>query len=327
MDVAVVVVGYNDSGWLEPCLRSVLKEIRPGSVYYVDNASGDGSAGLVSDLFPGVHVVRNTVNRGFAGGNNQVLSTLVRGVGYRYVFLLNPDTVVPAGLIAGLRGFMEEFTQYGAIGPLQTEYDAKGVSDRLNRVSRRDVEIGKYHILRRWIPGVNLQVDREAPDGLLGVYYVQGSAFFARLDLFRDIGYFDEIYHAFYEEVDLCRRALWHGYKLGLITSLRLSHASRGADNGSRYRIYYRIRNKYLFILTDPDLAIRRLPWIVVRLIGADLRQIPGSSASTEFSVLSFGRAVLWLLVHARHIARGRSRRNSMVTSTGHWATTPDPDH
>jgi hypothetical protein len=222
---------------------------------------------------------------------------------------------------------MEEFTQYGAIGPLQTEYDAKGVSGRLNRVSRRDIEIGKYHILRRWIPGVSLQVDQEAPDGVLGVYYVQGSAFFARLNLFRDIGYFDEIYHAFFEEVDLCRRALWHGYKLGLVTSLRLAHASRGPGNRSRYRIYYRIRNKYLFILTDPDLAIRRLPWIVLRLIGADLRQIPGSSYSSEFSVLSFGRAVLWLLVHARQIARGRSRRSRMVTSRGHWAATPDPHH
>lgn len=186
----------------------------------------------------------------------------------------------------------------------------------LNRVSRRDIEIGGYHILRRWIPEVSLHVDQDHPDGVLGVYYVQGSAFFARLDLFRDIGYFDEIYHAFFEEVDLCRRALWRGYKLGLVTSLRLSHASRGAANRSRYRIYYRIRNKYLFILTDPDLG-HQASWIVLRLIGADLRQIPGSSSSAEFSVLSFGRAVLWLLVHASQIARSKPAQQVLGCNPG----------
>jgi GT2 family glycosyltransferase len=316
-EVAVVVVGYNDARWIGPCLGSVLKDVPPSCVYYVDNASKDGSGTLVSDLFPGVHVVRNAVNRGFAEANNQVLSELARGSDYKYVFLLNPDTLTPKGLISGLQAFMDQCPEYGIVGPLQTEYDLEGVSDRLNRVSRRDIEIGKYHILRRWLPEINLQVDEHHPDGVLGVYYVQGSAFFARLDLFRDIGYFDEIYHAFFEEVDLCRRALWRGYKLGLVTGLYLSHASRGADNGSDYRIYYRIRNRYLFILTDPDLALISLPLIIARLIVADLQQFSISSTSSDFSIIAFGRAMLWLLMNGYEIVRGRSRRRRFIASNG----------
>jgi GT2 family glycosyltransferase len=316
-DVAVVVVGYNDGRWIKPCLQSVLEDVPPSCIYYVDNASKDGSGALVSDLFPDVQILLNSVNRGFAGANNQVLRELTQGTRYRYVFLLNPDTLIPKGLISGLREFMDRFPEYGIVGPLQMEYDMEGVSDRLNRVSRRDIEIGKYHILRRWLPEFSLQVDDRHPDGVLGVYYIQGAAFFARLDLFRDIGYFDEIYHAFFEEVDLCRRALWRGYKLGLVMGFRLWHASRGADGGSDFRIYYRIRNKYLFVLTDPDLHLRSLPLILVRLLAADLRRNSMFSASSDFSTKAFVQALLWLLINGHEVVRGRSRRTRFMASEG----------
>jgi GT2 family glycosyltransferase len=209
--IAVIVVGNNEAAWIRACLESVVKEVSPGSVFYVDNASSDGTASIVITQFPGVQVLENKKNLGFAAGNNLVLNHILMADVYEYVLLLNPDTVLPVGVLGILRDFLASHPQYAAVGPLQVEYDGMLSSDRLNRVSQRDIAIGKYHILRRWLPDVTLHVTNDHPAGVLGVYYVQGSAFFIGVETLRGIGIFDEIFHSLYEEVDLCRRALWTG--------------------------------------------------------------------------------------------------------------------
>jgi N-acetylglucosaminyl-diphospho-decaprenol L-rhamnosyltransferase len=192
--IAVIIVGHNEAAWIRACLESVVKEVSPGSVFYVDNASSDGTASIVSTQFPGVQILENKKNLGFAAGNNLVHSHILMADACDYVFLLNPDTELPAGVLEVLRDFLASHPQYAAVGPLPVEYDGAMSSDRLNRVSRRDIAIGKYHILRRWLPEVTLHVADDHPPGVLGVYYVQGSAFFVRVGALRTIGIFDEIF-------------------------------------------------------------------------------------------------------------------------------------
>ena len=311
--IAVIIVGHNEAAWIRACLESVVKEVSPGSVFYVDNASSDGTASIVSTQFPGVQVLENKKNLGFAAGNNLVLSHILMADVCEYVFLLNPDTALPAGVLEVLRDFLASHPQYAAVGPLQVEYDGTLSSDRLNRVSRRDIAIGKYHMLRRWLPEVTLHVADDHPPGVLGVYYVQGSAFFIRVGALRAIGIFDEIFHSFYEEADLCRRALWTGQKLGLLTTVRLPHASRGVGSRSRLRLYLRFRNKYLFTLTDPNIAIRWLPVVLLRLVLSDLRAAARSPGSTDMSFTSSAMAILWLIGNIIPITRARKHRNRMV--------------
>jgi GT2 family glycosyltransferase len=324
--IAVIIVGHNEAAWIRACLESVVKEVSPSSIFYVDNASSDGTVDIVHKHFSGVRVLANSKNRGFAAGNNQVLKHILATGSHQYVFLLNPDTVLPADLIETLHDFLAGHPEYAAVGPLQVEYDGTLFSDRLNRVSRRDVAIGQYHILRRWLPEVTLRVTNEHPPGILGVYYVQGSAFFIGVEALRAIGLFDELFHSFYEEVDLCRRALWSGYKLGLLTTLRLPHASRGPGSRSRWRLYLRFRNKYLFALTDPNIVIRWLPTVVLRLVLSDLRQAARSQGDADMSITSTARAILWLLRRTPQIVRARHWRSKMAKDersgilVGRWA-------
>jgi len=315
-EVAVVIVGYNSGSWLRACLDSVCREVYAGSVFYVDNASSDGSARWVIEAYPEVRIIANRRNRGFAGGNNQALSVIMQATHYRYVFLLNPDTILPVGLMSGLRHFMVAHPEYGAVGPLQVEYDADVKLGELNRLSRRDVRIGQYHVLKRWLPRLPIRVAGRYPPGVLSVYYVQGAAFFARVDLFRHVGLFDELFFAFFEEVDLCRRALWQGYRLGLLTDLRLPHASRGPEERSMRRRYYRIRNKYLFALTDPDIPARRLTCVVSQLALWDLRRVPEALRS-DLSVILIPSllAVAWLVLNAPRVIHGRRWRAKLVRS------------
>jgi len=83
-------------------------------------------------------------------------------------------------------------------------------------------------------------------------------------------------------------------------------------------RLYYRIRNKYLFVLTDPELPGRTIPWIVLRLVWGDMRQLPNSRSSQDFRVSSFIHALVWLISHGQEIGRGRRWRRTQMAARGY---------
>src|SRR5579859_3480897 len=99
--IAAIVVGHRHRVWLVKCLESLLAarpDRRSLDVYFVDNASADGSVELVRTRFPTVHTIANSQNSGFSGGCNQALR-LALATTAEYVFLLNPDTVCPPKLL------------------------------------------------------------------------------------------------------------------------------------------------------------------------------------------------------------------------------------
>ena len=117
-DLSIVIVSWNVRELLRACLRSILQnagtlERWNVETCVVDNASSDGSAAMVAAEFPAVRLIANRENRGFTGGNNQGLA-VAQG---RYVFFLNPDTVVVDGALATLLAYMDAHAAVGACGP------------------------------------------------------------------------------------------------------------------------------------------------------------------------------------------------------------------
>src|SRR5216684_4319228 len=92
IDVSVIVVSYNTREMTAEAIRSLLEQCSGLSieVLVVDNASSDGSAGMIRDQFPQVTLTALTENIGFARANN-LAAKRARG---DYILLLNPDTVV-----------------------------------------------------------------------------------------------------------------------------------------------------------------------------------------------------------------------------------------
>jgi hypothetical protein len=111
--VSVLVVSYNTRAMTLDCLRSLAAETRvPHEVIVVDNASTDGSAGAIAAEFPGVRLMAETVNHGFAGANN-LAAARARG---DYLLLLNPDTVVLDGAVDRLLAFARRRPEAGIWG-------------------------------------------------------------------------------------------------------------------------------------------------------------------------------------------------------------------
>lgn len=101
-EISIIVVSYNTRDMTLECLRSVVAETALShEIIVVDNASSDGSARAIVEEFPGIRLLAERDNHGFAGANNLA----ARHAQGRYLLLLNPDTVVLDGAIDRLAGF------------------------------------------------------------------------------------------------------------------------------------------------------------------------------------------------------------------------------
>lgn len=115
MRLSVCIVNWNTRDYLRECLTSLLRYPPEGGeleIIVVDNASADGSADMVATEFPGVLLLAETTNRGYAEGNNLALE---RATGDA-LLLLNPDIVVHPESLTRAAEFALSHPKLGAFG-------------------------------------------------------------------------------------------------------------------------------------------------------------------------------------------------------------------
>src|SRR5947209_4895968 len=86
--VAVTIVTYNSAKYIRKCLEHVFSQDYPRiEVVVVDNASSDGTLEQLQALGDRIRIIRNPVNSGFAGGQNQAMAACAAD----WILTLNPD--------------------------------------------------------------------------------------------------------------------------------------------------------------------------------------------------------------------------------------------
>lgn len=336
--VAVIVVGYNSRQWLRPCISSVLSSDGAGemfdlTVHYVDNGSRDGSVAVVRPAFAEVVVHASRRNLGFAAGNNLAIVDAI-AAGADYVFLANPDTCTPPSLIHNLVLFMEQWPNYGIVGPVQWEYPFPGApaSRELNDWSRDAAVAGERHGL-----AINRPTLRPHPSAqsrraqrTLEHSYVQGAALFARAAMIHDIGMLDAIFHSFYEEAEWCRRARVAGWRVALLLDHGIQHCGGSGSGGGTYRRRQMMRNKFVFLLTDRSLDPTDMLAIAGGWIRCDVRgRGVGGTSSVPVAAVEVLATVVWLasrlpaIVRMRRRDRALARRNTRQASPSGTPETP----
>ncbi len=89
---SVIVVNFNGAKVLPDCLAALAGQTWPGDrfeIILLDNASVDDSLDLVRTRFPGVRILAESRNSGFAEGNNIAVRAAIGDV----IVLLNNDTI------------------------------------------------------------------------------------------------------------------------------------------------------------------------------------------------------------------------------------------
>lgn len=225
-DLSVIIVSWNVRGLLRRCLASLIRGqasaaegafALPGGrtfdLWVVDNGSADGTPAMVQEAFPGVHLLINEDNRGFAAANNQALA---RSAG-RYVFLLNPDTEVVADALPVLVDYMEAHPDVGIVGPELRYGDGRLQSSR-RRFPTPLTGFMESTPLERWFPR-NRWAARyrmlDRPDGVeMEVDWVVGAALLVRREAIAQAGLLDEGYFMYSEEMEWCRRIKGRGWRV-----------------------------------------------------------------------------------------------------------------
>ena len=223
--LSICLVNWNTRDYLRACLQSIrdtTTDLGP-EVIVVDNASADGSVGMVAGEFPEVTLIANEENLKYARGNNQALEAS-HGA---YKLLLNPDVVLLPGAVAELLAALERHPQAGAVAPRLVHPDGSSqLSCRtfpdpaalayealgLARLFPRSRRFGAYR-MSWWAHADERRVDQP-----------MASAFMLRASALDDVGVFDDDFPIFFNDVDLCRRLVDAGHEVWFTPRAEVIH-------------------------------------------------------------------------------------------------------
>lgn len=244
MDLSVIIVNWNTRDLLCQCLDSLSQKVKgiDTEIFVVDNGSTDGSVAAVREKFPGVKLIENPVNLGFAKANNQAFS-VSKG---RYLLLLNPDTQVKDEAIEGMLSFMDVHPEAGLVGAQLLNADGSKQNSIANFPSLA-TELLNKSLLRRLFPEKFPGKETEYP-GPIEVDSVIGACMLVRREAVEQVGLLDEKFFLFLEETDWCYRMKKAGWKIYHIPQAEILHfqgKSAEAEKGKARIEYYRSRYHY----------------------------------------------------------------------------------
>jgi GT2 family glycosyltransferase len=218
--VSIIIPNYNGRHFLKECLESVVAAMQPtDEVIVVDNGSTDGSQGYIQDSFPQVRLIENSWNTGFSHAVNQG----IRQAAGDYVFLLNNDTFIEKEAIRHLVEAIETDETVLSVNGLMLDYLRR---DRLDGAGDSLTIFGWAY--RRKMDYLNAGIKSQR------VFSSCGGATLYRRKIFDEIGYFDEDYFAYYEDVDIGFRGNVHGYKNLLAADAVIYHHRQGTSGQGR---------------------------------------------------------------------------------------------
>jgi GT2 family glycosyltransferase len=238
MELAIIILNWNAADDTIRCVRRITpwQRLRP-TIWVVDNASTDNSVHTIERECPEVHLIRNSANLGFAGGNNrgitQALSSATEGTP---ILLLNNDAWIEETDVITLLETLRGNEQIGIIGPLLFDAERR---ERLLAAGSKDPALHHHSHNYRLPVGGPVHI----------VECVPGTVIVGRAKVFHRVGLLDEDYFFGSEVADLCLRARQHGYLSAIDTRAKAFHdLGRSSVLRETLHAYYIVRNRFLLI-------------------------------------------------------------------------------
>jgi GT2 family glycosyltransferase len=243
-NLSIIIVNWNTKEYLLHCIDSILqkKGSIPIEIIIIDNGSGDRSGEEVKRQFPGIHLIENGYNLGFAKAVNQGL----RVSSGRFLLLLNPDTQLREGAVENLVSFMESHAEAGVAGAQLLNGDGSKQNSIANFPSLASELLNKS--LLRWLFPNKFPGKEKSYSEPFEVDSVIGACMMVRRDAIEQVGLLDEDYFLFLEETDLCFRMKKAGWKVYHLPQAEVYHFQGKSAEKEKKRAkveYYRSRNLF----------------------------------------------------------------------------------
>lgn len=239
LDVSVIIVSWNAREFLMQCLASLYagEGRRAKEIIVVDNASMDGSSEAVETHFPGVCLIRNAENLGFAKANNAGVEHCTG----RYICFINSDAKVIGDCIGQLVDYCETHSEVGLVGPRVMWGDG-----RLQRSCRGfptvwttlcgTLALDTFFPKVKSFGGYSLAYWPQ--EELREVDILSGCFWLARREAMNQVGLLDEEFFIYGEDMDWCKRFRLAGWKNAFVPSAQAVHYGGASSANAPVRFY-----------------------------------------------------------------------------------------
>ena len=194
MDLTIVIVSFKSGDILHRCIKSIDKKY---PIIIVENSQNIKLKEELEKKYSNVECILPEKNLGYGAGNNLG----IKNSKTKYVLTLNPDTILYENTISKLLEQANIIEDFALLGP-------KVVSETEN-LSNTESKIK-------------------------AVNYIKGFAIFFNKEKFINIGYFDEKYFLYFEEIDLCKKVIKSNNKIYLINNALIKHEG-GKSHEDKY--------------------------------------------------------------------------------------------
>ena len=228
--VSVIIIQYNNSQLTETAIETLLKFHKDNlEVILIDNGSTDPNALSFTEQYPGLKIIRCENNLGFGAANNLASKQASGDI----LLFLNNDVVITSDFISNIEIEFNRNSSIGIIGPKLLNKDnslqlscgelPSFVIELRDKILYAAVD-KKNTLALKYINGKFIHKEE--------MEWVTGAALFITKKLFEELKGFDESYFMYYEDKDLCARALEKGKKVLYFLDSNLIHLKGGSFNG-----------------------------------------------------------------------------------------------
>lgn len=233
--VSYIIVNWNHKELLIECIASIYNNISRNIMYetiIIDNASTDGSADYIKQVFPDVILIRNNTNLSYARAVNQGVS-ISKG---DFIFLLNNDVKLIENITERLVSFLSKTPNAGAVAPL-LYYPDGSFQISCRRFPSIPAIFLEYFGINRIGPFYRWKLKKE--EHIRGGIVPQPmtSALLIRRECLKATGPLDEKFPIFFNDVDWCYRLYkYTNYNIYLCPEAKAIHHQGASVKKLGYR-------------------------------------------------------------------------------------------
>lgn len=223
--VSIIIPNFNGDKFLKKCFKSIDKQNYSNlDIIIIDNGSYDGSKEFLkrNTLFKNYNYqcIFNEDNLGFAVAVNQGIKLSDAD----YVCLINNDIELEGNFITSIVKCLESHDNIFSVSSKMLQYHNRDLID----------DAGDEYNLFAWAKkrGLNKSINKyNNSDEIFSS--CAGAAIYKKV-IFNEIGFFDEFFFAYMEDVDISFRAKIYGYKNMFCPNSVVYHVG-SASSGSKY--------------------------------------------------------------------------------------------
>lgn len=251
--VAIIVLNYNGKDCLPACLESLsLLEYSNKEIIVVDNASSDDSFLVAEKKFPECTFVRNEKNEGFAKGMNSGIR-LALSHGVAWCWLINYDAVVQPQTLTNLMAVAEKYPKTGLLSPQILEKESKKIW-----FAKGELDFFRMRAVHSTPTKKDFSSDAYRSE------FLTGCALLIKRELIEAIGFLDERFFLYYEDVDYSLRATQAGFSCLVVPKALAWHSE--ASRMRSEKVYFLVYSGLLFFKKHASFLMRQYLFVYVTM-------------------------------------------------------------